>query len=431
MKVLMFGWEFPPFISGGLGMACYGLSRGLAENNIHVKFVLPTKKGQHIEENIELIGGDEVTASKQFKEVYKRRKDELLKYKESALGTAPYHTSLASMDYFENLVKSFDFDFSKLDKSILKFSGNYGTDLMFQVTRYSIIGEVLGITEDFDIIHAHDWLSFLAGVEAKKASGKPLVVHVHATEYDRSGDNYNSNVYNIEKYGMEYADRVIAVSHYTKGIIVKRYGINSDKISVVHNAVTREKRLQRLHIENNLQEKIVLFLGRVTMQKGPDYFIEVANKVLKKIKNVRFVMAGSGDMMPKLITRMAELRIADRFHFTGFLSREEVERMYAMSSLYLMPSVSEPFGLTAFEALLYDVPVIISKQSGVREILKNAVSIDFWDIDKLSNEICRLLTEKEYAKKIVEKCQEDMKHIHWDEAAKTLINIYNDVRSRK
>jgi glycogen synthase len=429
MKVLMFGWEFPPFISGGLGIACYGLSKGLADNNVHVKFVLPTKKGQQIQENIELIGGDEVAASREFIEVYKKRKDELLKYKDSIFTAAPYHTSLDSIDYFENLVKSFDFDFSRLDKSILKFSGNYGSDLMFQVTRYSIIGEVLGITEDFNIIHAHDWLSFLAGVEAKRVSGKPLVVHVHATEYDRSGENYNSDVYNIEKYGMEQADKVVAVSYYTRHIIITRYGIDPEKISVVHNAVSREKRLKRLKIHNNLKEKIVLFLGRVTMQKGPDYFIEVADRVIKKNRNVRFVMAGSGDMMPRLITRMAELRIADRFHFTGFLSREEVERMYAMSSLYIMPSVSEPFGLTAFEALLYDVPVIISKQSGVKEILKNAVTIDFWDIDKLSEEICRLLSDKQYAAAVVEKCRDDMKNIRWDAAARTLINIYNEVRS--
>ncbi len=426
MKVLMFGWEFPPFISGGLGIACYGLSKGLAENNVHVKFVLPVKKGQQIEENIELIGGDEVAVSKKFKQVYKRRKDELLKYETSPLTAAPYHTSYESINYFKNLAKSFDFDFSKLDNSILKFSGNYGEDLMYQVTRYSMIGEALGFTEDFDVIHAHDWLSFLAGVGAKKASGKPLVVQVHATEYDRSGENYNIDVYNIEKFGMEQADKVIAVSYYTKNIIVSKYGIAPEKISVVHNAVSREKRMERLKIKNNINERIVLFLGRVTMQKGPDYFIEAAYKVLKKKKNVRFVMAGSGDMMPKIITRMAELRIADRFHFTGFLSRIEVERMYAMSSLYIMPSVSEPFGLTAFEALLYDVPVIISKQSGVREILKNAVAIDFWDINKLAAAIFKLLDNKKYAQKVVEKCKDNMKHIRWNNAAKTLINVYNE-----
>ncbi len=429
MKVLMFGWEFPPFISGGLGVACYGLSQGLAENNVHVKFVLPIKKGQHIQENIELIGGDEVEVSKEFRNIYKKRKEELLKYKTKVYSAAPYHTSSESMDYFENLIGAYDFDFSKLDKSILKFSGNYGTDLMFQVTRYSLIGEALGYIEDFDVIHAHDWLSFLAGLEAKKVSGKPLVVQIHATEYDRSGENYNMDVYNIEKFGMEQADRVVAVSYYTKNIIVTKYGINPDKVSVVHNAVSREKRMKHLKIQNNTKEKIVLFLGRITMQKGPDYFIEVANKVLKKDKNVRFVMAGSGDMMPKLITRMAELRIADRFHFTGFLSRVEVERMYAMSSLYVMPSVSEPFGLTAFEALLYNVPVIISRQSGVKEILKNAVAIDFWNIDQLVKEIIKLLKDKEYAQKVVANCKDDMKYIRWDKAAKTLVDIYNNLRS--
>jgi glycogen(starch) synthase len=419
LKVLMFGWEYPPFISGGLGMACYGISMGLANNDVDVQFIIPSKRGQIREthEHIEITGADEITLSEKYKDLIERYKDLLGKEKLEGLAS-PYYTSLKSGEAFSFLRRGHN------KNSILSFHGNYGDDLMFQVLMYSIIGEVLGYEGGFDIIHAHDWLTFLAGIAAKGVSKKPLVVHVHATEFDRSGDNYNDDVYRIERYGMEQADKVVAVSHYTKDILITRYGIPPHKIEVVHNAVTRQKQLERLHIKNSFIKKIVLFLGRVTMQKGPDYFIEAANLVLKRVKDVHFVMAGSGDMMPGMITRMASLRIADRFHFTGFLGRLEVERMYAMSNLYVMPSVSEPFGLTAFEALLYDVPIIISKQSGAKEILKNAVTIDFWDVQKLADTIVSLLKDPKYAGSVVERCQEDMKHIGWNNSGYKLMNIY-------
>ncbi|RPJ09484.1 MAG: glycosyltransferase family 1 protein [Spirochaetaceae bacterium] len=286
----------------------------------------------------------------------------------------------------------------------------------------------MGSLGDFDVIHAHDWLTMLAGLGAKRASGKPLILHIHATEYDRSGDNINSNIFNIEKYGMEQADRIIAVSYYTKNIITTKYGIDPHKVTVVHNAVEKNTQLSRLGIRKNLEEKYVLFLGRVTMQKGPDYFIEAANLVLQKNANVRFIMAGSGDMMPRLIERAAALKITDRFHFTGFLNnRAQVERMYAMSDLYVMPSVSEPFGITAFEALLYDVPIILSKQSGVSEVLRGAMKVDFWDVPKLASAIVTLLENEQLASEMVENCKNEIQSIHWNTAAQKLKNIYHSM----
>jgi glycogen(starch) synthase len=427
MKVLMFGWEFPPFISGGLGMACYGITRGLINNDVNIKLVLPTKRGIYSENQIEIVAADEI----QLSEDYKKRMEAGASFttaKQMLDGSiSPYYTQANTAEFFNKYQNLAAQQTGAIPGSIMAFSGNYGKDLMNEVFRYSIIGEYLGSLKDFDIIHCHDWVTILAGVAAKKASGRPLIIHIHATEYDRSGENMNNNVYNIEKYGMEQADKIVAVSYYTKNTIISHYGIDPHKIVVVHNAVEKQRQVERFGIEKNLPDKYVLFLGRVTMQKGPDYFIEAANLVLKKMKNVRFIMAGSGDMMPKLISRAASLKITDRFHFTGFLNRMEVEKIYAMSDLYVMPSVSEPFGITAFEALLYDVPIILSKQSGVTEVLKDAIKVDFWDVEKLASVIVNVLQDEKLAKDIVDKCNYELKNIHWNNAGHKLKNLYHAV----
>ncbi|MBN1525479.1 MAG: glycosyltransferase family 4 protein [Spirochaetales bacterium] len=428
MKVLMFGWEFPPFISGGLGVACYGIVKGLNNNNVEIKLVLPTTGGQKTDLPVEICPADKIVIS----ETYKKKLAQTMSSttgKEMLSGIiSPYETSVSGGDFFnryQNMINELNIQGKD---TILAFTGNYGRDLMAEVFRYSIIGEFLGSLGDFDIIHAHDWLTILAGVGAKRLSGKPLVIQIHATEVDRSGSSINSNIFNIEKYGMEQADRIIAVSYYTKNIIVNKYGIDPHKVTVVHNAVEKKTQLERLGIQKNLDEKYVLFLGRVTMQKGPDYFIEAANLVLKKIKNIRFVMAGSGDMMPRLIERAAALKITDRFHFTGFLNnRQQVERMYAMSDLYVMPSVSEPFGITAFEALLYDVPIILSKQSGVAEVLRGAMKVDFWDVPKLASAIVTLLEDEKLSKEMVESCKHELQDIHWNTASQKIKNLYHSL----
>ena len=434
MRVLMFGWEFPPFISGGLGTACYGVTKGLINNGVEVTFVIPTRRGRE-NSDVRVLGADEVPLLR-LEEIPFFRDSKLLKKRAKIIGlsskesVSPYYTSKGSMRYMK-----FDGSYTAKTRreatkvktergSILEFAGNYGGRLFEEVENYGAVAESLAFLENFDVIHAHDWITFPAGVRAKLISGKPLVVHIHATEFDRSGENMNPHVYNIEKYGMQNADKIIAVSYYTKNIITKRYGINPKKIEVIHNAINREKQIQRYNIKKKNGEKTVLSLGRVTMQKGPDYFLEAANLVLKKIKNVRFVMAGSGDMLPKMISRMAELKIADKFHFTGFLKGMEVEKIYAMSDLYVMPSVSEPFGLTAFEALLYDIPIIISKQSGVSEVLRNAVMVDFWDVKKLAGTMIALLENDKLARRVVEKCQEEIKNISWNNAGYKIKKLY-------
>jgi len=430
MKVLMFGWEFPPLISGGLGTACFGITRGLIDSGVDVTFVLPASKGRTNSGGVHLIGADSIPLTGSDIQSLHEFKNRLkIITAETRVQISPYYTSAVHSES-ELFFMRKNYNTESGVHSILDFTGNYGKNLMYEVMKYGIIGSYLGYFHDCDIIHAHDWLTFPAGVAAKNASGKPLVVHVHATEYDRSGEHMNNEVYNIEKYGMENADLIIAVSHYTKSIIMQHYGIAADKIRVVHNAVNKQKQIERYGITKNLKEKIVLFLGRVTMQKGPDYFIEAANLVLQKIPNVRFVMAGSGDMLPRMISRMAQLRISDRFHFTGFLHGTDVERMYALSDVYVMPSVSEPFGISPFEALLYDIPIIISRQSGVAEILKSALLIDFWDIQKLAESIIKTLEDESFSRMIVERCQESIKHIEWNNAGREIRQIYSNLLSK-
>ena len=315
-------------------------------------------------------------------------------------------------------------------RQILRLHGGYGPDLMSEVYRYACAAVAIARKARFDVIHVHDWMTYPAGILVRKLTGKPLVAHIHALEHDRSGDNMNRDVAGIERAGLEAADRVVAVSHYTKRLVMRQYGIPGDKIKVVHNAVSRSE-ADRVYAvpERCAHEKRVLFMGRVTFQKGPEYFVEAAKLVLGRIPDVRFVMAGSGDMLPNMVRRVAQLRIGSHFHFTGFLKDEEVDRMYAMSDLYVMPSVSEPFGIAPLEAMAYDVPVLISRQSGVAEVVRNAIKVDFWDIREMANKICAILSYPFLAAEEVRNCREELKTIRWENVADRLNAVYEQLVS--
>ena len=418
MKVLMFGWEFPPFISGGLGTACFGLTRSLAGSGTEITFVLPRVKGRLPDLHLKVMGANEVDLEGASEQLLGTN----VRFLEVNSALKPYLDEKRYREQIERLKKR-GFDTGEVS-GLLELSGDYGENLFSEVTRYARVARVVSFLEDFDVIHAHDWMTFLAGVEAKKASHKPLVVHVHATDFDRSGDHVDQRVYDIERYGMENADRVIAVSHRTKSMIVDRYGIAPDKVEVVYNGVAKENTMERWESGKQLGEKIILFLGRVTMQKGPDYFLEAAHLVLQKLKNVRFVMAGSGDMLPRMIERMAQLRLLEHFHFTGFLRGAKRDRLFAMCDLYVMPSVSEPFGLTPVEAMQFGVPIIVSNQSGVAEILNHVIKVDFWDVRKLADAMIEVLTNPALARRMVEEGRGEIDQIDWDRAADQVTNIY-------
>jgi len=420
MKVLMFGWEFPPHITGGLGTACFGLTKGLMNNHVDVTFVVPKAYGDE-SEDVRLVNASDVNLDVHNK-IFQEHWDHL-DYIEINSTLIPY----AGEEEYYRITRKHEYH-SEENESVFskkfEFSGKYGDTLMDEVKRYALIAAQVATTQEFDIIHAHDWLTYEAGISAKKVSGKPLVVHMHATEFDRSGDSVNQVVYDIERRGMEAADRVIAVSNLTRAIVIEKYGIDPAKVFTVHNAVEPNDKQEFYGIERGVKEKIVTFLGRITFQKGPEYFIEAAYKVLQRDDNVRFVMAGSGDMMNKMIKRVAELKIATKFHFTGFLKGNEVDQMFALSDVYVMPSVSEPFGISPLEAMRSNVPVVISRQSGVSEVLNHALKVDFWDIDALADSIYGLLHYDGLSGMFKSLGKVEVDNMKWDNAAANVKDVY-------
>lgn len=426
MRVLMFGWEFPPHITGGLGTACYGLVKGLAKNNVDVIFVVPKAYGDEDSGIVKILDASDIEINQDslsIEDFWKK-----ITFMEIGSNLIPYVSPEEFLKISsENILDKTDINHS-IYRSRYKFSGKYGKDLMEEVSRYALIAGAIALKNNFDVIHAHDWLTYPAGIAAKSVSGKPLVIHVHATEFDRSGENINPNVFDIERKGMQAADRVITVSNYTRNIVITRYGIDESKVFTIHNAVEFDKEAHdNHHWQKSVPEKVVTFLGRVTFQKGPDYFVEAANLVLSKYKNVRFVMAGSGDMLNRIVKRVAELQISDKFHFTGFLKGDDVNRMFLQSDVYVMPSVSEPFGISPLEAMRANVPVIISKQSGVAEVLRHAIKIDFWDIDAMADAMYGLLNYNGLSNMFRRLGQEEVLGLKWENAARQINEIYYSV----
>lgn len=429
MNILMFGWEFPPHITGGLGTACFGLTNGLAANKVNVRFVVPKAYGDEDKTNVSIVNASDVEVN--YKELFFKDYWERVSYVEVESNLVPYVSPEEYYDIVNKEKKRTEKEGEKTLTTRYDFSGSYGKDLYEEIMRYAIVASEIAKKEPHDLIHAHDWLTYPSGIAAAEASGKPLVIHIHATEFDRSGrENINQSVYDVEKRGFEAADRIIAVSQLTKNILINDYGIREDKIDVVHNAVI-PKAKEVTEAQKAFPEKIVTFLGRVTYQKGPEYFVEAAYKILQRDKNVRFVMAGSGDMLRKIIRRAAALRIADRFHFTGFLKSPEVDTMFALSDVYVMPSVSEPFGISPLEAMRSNVPVVISKQSGVSEILKHALKVDFWDIDALSNAIYGLLHYDALSKMFRNYGKTEVDNLKWERAATHVKEVYKKVLNSK
>ena len=394
MKVLMFGWEFPPLSSGGLGTACYGLTKSLSKKGAEITFVLPYSSDSINVDFLKLIPAGNV------------------KIRMISSVLQPY---MSTNEYKRTVAKS-------------QNPKMYGLSLFDEVYRYTLAAERIAEEEDFDVIHCHDWMTFGAGVRAKRKKNKPLVLHVHATELDRTGGHaVNQYVYDLERYGMHKADKIIAVSNYTKNKIITHYGVPADKIEVVHNAVDFSQHYSEESFEIKKSDKVVLFLGRITLQKGPDYFLYAAKKVLEHEKNVKFLIAGTGDMEPFIIEKAAELGIASKMLFSGFLHEADVERAYKMADVYVMPSVSEPFGITALEAMKNKAPAIVSKQSGVSEVINHCLKIDFWDINEMSNSIISLLRYGTLHEALKDNGYFEVTKMSWDTPADKCLRIYNQL----
>jgi glycosyltransferase involved in cell wall biosynthesis len=375
MRVAMIGWEYPPFKAGGLATHCYGLTRSLADKNVKVYFFMP--KTRH--------------------------------------NTSSDKSNLKIVEVGETEVFPYDRPDSK------EIGGNfYKAVYYYNRLVFSKVEEKIDVEGKFDVIHCHDWLTIKAGITLKEKWGMPLVLTIHSTEYDRSGWLYpNQWFIDIEKEGMEKADRIIAVSEFTKRVCVEKYGIHPDKISVVHNAV--------YPIPEGHKRNIVLFLGRLTIQKGTEFFLKAAQKVKDYEPNAKFVVAGTGDMLPRLITQAIDLGISDKVIFTGRLTEDEVKHIYGISSVYVMPSISEPFGITALEAISAGTPTIASKTAGFSEAFKNCLTVDFWDTDELANKIVSLLRYDPLHRTLVIEGKREIDLFTWDRVAENTLDVYKEL----
>lgn len=421
-RVLMFGWEFPPVISGGLGVACLGLCKALAPHT-HLKMVIPKSAPGFSIPEIELVGLNSFSRE-QLSELFAR-----YKYTESnasthiPAGLLPYaqipddeYVSEKFYQVYHSEVEPFEID------------SLYAGDVIKKVIEFSRISVRYGMQQSFDIIHAHDWMTFLPAMELKTRTGKPLVIHVHSLEYDRAGEHSKNWVWDLERRAMEMADYIMPVSAYTGRICYEHYGADARKILPVHNGVETVK----CTVKNNPhKQKLVIFFGRITMQKGPEYFVEAARIIAARNPDVKFVMAGSGDLQHPLMERVAAYGLGNRFHFTGFLNKQKLNELLAMADIYCMPSVSEPFGLSAVEAVQYGIPVIMSKTSGAGEVLSGALKLDFWDVEKLASDIEATLYDESLRNRIVEQCAQDLEEISWEKTARKVLKVYRNLLSHE
>ena len=414
----MFGWEFPPHILGGLGTASFGLTRGMAmQPDMDITFCIPKPWGDEDQSFLRIVGVNHVPI------VWKDADYNYVQERMSKAGmTADQYYKYRDHIYADFSYRHVD------DLGCLEFSGRYPDNLLEEINNYSIVAGVIARSEEFDIIHAHDWLTYPAGIHAKNVSGKPLVIHVHATDYDRSRGNVNPDVYAIEKDGMDNADHIITVSNLTRRTVIEKYHQDPAKVTTVHNAVEPlSPEILAIPDKKGVKEKILTFLGRITMQKGPEYFVEAAAKVLAKAPHARFVMAGSGDMMNQMIRLAASRNISDRFHFTCFMKGKQVYEVFKASDVYVMPSVSEPFGISPLEAMQCGVPSIISKQSGCAEILDYAIKVDYWDIEALADAMYSIITYPALHDFLKEEGKKEVDNIKWEYAGQKVRRIYDIV----
>ncbi len=440
-RTFMLGWEFPPFISGGLGTACYGLTKAMDKIGVPIVFVLPKAPPLYFsgrgEAQYSRQGGPELSGMEEFHRFHNVKfraiPSALQPYGkiQTQQASAPAGASRNNLHHKERGGASA----SSIAKSSMALEqpaespGHYGPDIHRQVSRYGERALEIAKDEDFDVVHAHDWMTFPAAMTVARHTGKPLIVQVHSTEFDRSGENVNQMVYDIERAGMHAADKVIAVSHYTKNIIHNHYGVPLGKTEVVYNGAELDKNcvVPAPGTSPPKKDKIVLFLGRITMQKGPEYFLRAAKRVSEKMDNVKFVVAGDGDMLYRSIEQAAQLRIGHKVFFTRFLRGAEVDRVYQMADLYVMPSVSEPFGIAPLEALQHGVPVLISKQSGIGEVLHNSLKVDFWDIDQMANKMAAVLKHQPLKSMLGDEGHREIGKFSWDRSAASILGIYESV----
>lgn len=442
MKVLMYGWEFPPFISGGLGVACHAMVQELAKKSVNVAVVLPYTVENTIDtQKVSIVGCDvvenaidylhlgnniaiEKVKAAAFLRPYLEEKDPnyLVDLDQATIQIEEIIHKLQTLLHIESI--------AEIDKIVKtkssSISGKYGMNLLAEVYQYAVVAGAMAVNIPHDVIHAHDWLTVLAGVEAKKRSHKPLVFHVHALEPDRSGTHVDTRIFAIEKFGMQQADQIVAVSQYTKNVIVEKYGIPANKVKIIHNGTYANEEIS-FDSFSSKTHKMVLFLGRLAHQKGPFQFLQAARKILEKRQDVHFVIAGTGSLLQEMVNRVAALHIGKYVHFIGFIDNKKIAKIFNLADVYVMPSVSEPFGLSCLEALSFGVPVVISKQSGVAEVLNHVAKVDFWDVNEMANKILALIDHKALSRAMLNNTAKELEDLTWEKTANSLIGLYSSL----
>lgn len=414
MRVLMLGWEFPPCVTGGLGVACRGITEGLASHDVRVLFVVPRSGGAPERHGARVIGCDQlVGASATAVEARPTGRGKL-----DVLGvSSPLRPYMGAGEYAR--------ESSWEDTG--GFQGGYGPSLFAEVERYADVVSELALGETFDLIHAHDWMTFPAAQRIRERTGKPLVCHVHACERDRSDSFPDERILELERAGFAGADLVVCVSRYTATRVHAEYGIPREKLRVVHNAIDPRSTNGTAPRYRGERGPLVLFLGRVTAQKGPRYFLEAASRIVAEDPSVRFVMGGTGDQLPAMVEHAAELGLGRNVHFTGYLSDEQVDEIYAETDVFVLSSVSEPFGLTPLEALSRKVPVVISRQSGVAEVLSSCPKYDYWDTEDLADKVLTLLRSPALRRQLAEAGQLELENLRWERRAAALLEVYREL----
>jgi glycosyltransferase involved in cell wall biosynthesis len=423
----MLGWEFPPHISGGLGTACYGLTKAMDQLGMDLIFLMPQSDPLRFGHTIPQSWQEDLPGS--LPESF-----EHIRFMPVQSALQPYlsaseNTRVRSVRSADTGVSIAAQQTAHADRETIvpesALSADYGTDLLRSVEAFTQKAARLAQKESFDLVHAHDWMTYPAAMTAARVRRRPLIVHVHSTEFDRCGENVNSQVCGIEWRGMQNARKVITVSKYTKRMICQRYRIPADKIEVVYNGVEQDcEKPVPLPGRRYANTKYVLFLGRVTMQKGPEYFLHAARLVADQRDDVRFIMAGAGDMLFRMVDLAAKLRLGPRVLFTKFLRGQDVQKAYRLADLYVMPSVSEPFGIAPLEALRHNVPVLISKQSGVSEVLRNALRVEFWDVREMANKIISVLSRPVLSGMLRDEGRRELSKFNWETSARTIRDIY-------
>lgn len=414
-KVLMLGWEFPPVINGGLGIACHDLSSALSEFT-DLTMIVPKSSLDFKLRNMKLVGINQIDPA-----VFRSEFSQLQDHSPFQLHEVPGEFNPYLSSFNKESADIIKRKTNENSRDRFEIDDLYGGDVISKVNQYAEIAAALAAKMSFDVIHVHDWMTMIAGMKIRNQSGKPLVMHIHSLEIDRGGEGSRGWVYDLEKRGMQEADLVMPVSQYTAGVIEKFYQIPNSKIAVVHNG---SRKVKAFKSPRKFSEKTVLFVGRLTRQKGPEHFLEIASRVLKENPDVRFVMAGIGDHFKSCLEKSSYQQIGNRFHMTGFLNLEKLRYLFSISDVYCMPSVSEPFGLSAVEAAQFGIPCVLSRQSGVAEVLSGALKFDHWDIDKAADCILNLLKDLPLRNTLVDDATKNLETITWKKSAQKIMNAY-------